>query len=281
PDFHTTAPTPVSAVLSSVVVKIGIYGIIRMETLLFITDATVIGNVVLVLGIISVFFGGLGALGTYNGKRMLAYSTFGQIGFILLGIGWGTPLAMAAALVYAFNHAFIKSALLMLFGVVASRTKEKTAALVDTVGVGKTLPGYVGLIYLAGGLALAGLPPMNGFMSKFALMRSGVDSNAWWIVGLAIGGGLLTTMYMMRTWQNVFQRYPGETTAKLKDEGVYDKPYAPAILIGACLALGLVAQPLFDVAERTVEQISDPQIYISATFPQTESVSLEVVAEGD
>ncbi|MEM6282969.1 MAG: proton-conducting transporter membrane subunit [Chloroflexota bacterium] len=280
PDFHTTAPTPVSAVLSSVVVKIGIYGVIRMETLLFVAEANIIGNVVLILGIISIFFGGLAALATYNGKRMLAYSTFGQIGFILLGIGWGTPLALAAALVYAFNHAFIKSALLMLFGVVASRTKEKTAALVDTVGVGKSLPGYVGLVYLAGGLALAGLPPMNGFMSKFALMRSGVDTSSWWLVGLAIGGGLITSMYMIRTWQSVFQRYPGETTAKLKDEGMYDKPYAPAILIGACLVLGLFAQPLFDVAERTVEQISDPQIYISATNPQTASASLEIV-EGE
>jgi len=267
PDFHTTAPTPVSAVLSSVVVKIGIYCMIRMETLLFVAEADFIRAWLLALGIISIFFGGFGAIGTYNGKRMLAYSTLGQIGFILLGIGWGTPLALAAAIIYAFNHAFIKSALLMLFGVVASKTKTKTARLSEVVGVGKALPVYVGLLYLAGGMALAGLPPMNGFVSKFALMRSGVDATSWWLVGLAIGGGLLTTIYMFRTWQSVFQQKPNENTAKLKAPGVFDNPLAPTLLIATSLVLGIWAQPLFEVANRTVEQISEPSIYIRAVDP--------------
>ncbi len=280
PDFHTTAPTPVSAALSSVVVKIGIYGIIRLVTLLFIAEADAIRFWLLLLGIISVFFGGLAALSTYNGKRMLAYSTFGQIGFILLGIGWGTNLALAAAIVYAFNHAFIKSALLMLFGVVASKTKDKTAALAETVGVGQSLPGYVGLVYLLGGMALAGLPPMNGFISKFALVRSGVDASAWWLVGLAVGGGLLTTMYMIRTWQSVFQQKQNESTAKLKEAGVYDRAYAPALLITVSLVLGVYATPLFNIANRTVAQISDPQNYINAVAPLSLEDAVETAAGG-
>ncbi len=267
PDFHTTAPTPVSAVLSSVVVKIGIYGIIRMVTLLFVAEADFIRGWLLVLGIVSVFFGGFAAIGTYNGKRMLAYSTLGQIGFILLGIGWGTPLALAAAIIYAFNHAFVKSALLMLFGIVASRTKTKTAKLSEVVGVGKALPVYVGLLYLAGGMSLSGLPPMNGFVSKFALMRSGIDAASWWLVGLAIGGGLLTTIYMFRTWQTVFQQKPNDSTVKLKDPGVFDNPLAPTLLIATSLVLGVWAGPLFDAANRTVEQISEPSIYIGAVDP--------------
>jgi len=267
PDFHTTAPTPVSAVLSSVVVKLGVYGVIRLETLLFVAERDIIGSWLLILGMIGIFFGGLAALSTYNGKRMLAYSTFAQVGFILLGVGWGTPLALAAAIIYAFNHAFIKSSLLMLFGVVASRTKAKTAALADVGGVGRTLPAFVGLLYLLGGMALAGLPPMNGFVSKVALVRSGIDAQSWFYVGAAVVGGSITLMYMFRTWQLVFQQQTDEDTTKLKDPGVHDSPLAPALLISTALALGIFAGPLFTVANRTVEQISDPQIYIDAVNP--------------
>jgi multicomponent Na+:H+ antiporter subunit D len=277
PDFHTTAPTPVHAVLSSVVVKIGVYGIIRMITLLFVAEADTIRMWLLGLGIISIYFGGLGAFSTYDGKRMLAYSTFGQIGFILMGIGWGTPLALAAAIVYAFNHAFIKASLLMLFGVVSSKTKVKTATLTEVVGVGKSLPGIVGVLYLLGGMALAGLPPMNGFISKLALVRSGIDVNSWWLVGLTVGGGIITLMYMTRTWTLVFQREQTEATTKLKPEGQNDLPLAPGILIALSLVLGIWATPLFDVANQTVAQISDQNIYIDAIGLVTaDSIALEV-----
>jgi len=266
PDFHTTAPTPVHAVLSSVVVKVGVYGLIRMTTLLFTADAELvtIRTVLLVLGTISIFFGSLGAFRTYDGKRMLAYSTFGQIGFILLGIGWGTPLALAASLVYAFNHALIKSALLMLFGVVASRTQTKSARLTEVAGVGKSLPFGVGLLYLLGGMSLAGVPPMNGFISKLALVQSGIDAQMWITLGLAVGAGILTMMYMTRTWQLVFQQNPNEQTVPLKTYN--DNPLAPALLILLCVALGLYAGPLADLATLTADQIIDAPIYIEAVL---------------
>jgi multicomponent Na+:H+ antiporter subunit D len=266
PDFHTTAPTPVHAVLSSVVVKIGVYGLIRMTTLLFTSEQELatIRTVLLVLGTISIFFGSLGAFRTYDGKRMLAYSTFGQIGFILLGIGWGTPLALAAALVYAFNHAFIKSALLMLFGVVSSRTKVKSARLTEVVGVGKSLPAVVGVLYLLGGMALAGIPPMNGFISKLALVQSGIDAQMWVTVGLAVGAGILTLLYMTRTWQLVFQQQPTAATVPLKDYN--DNPLAPGLLILTCVVLGVYASPLADLATVTASQIGDASIYIEAVL---------------
>lgn len=266
PDFHTTAPTPVHAVLSSVVVKIGVYGLIRMTTLLFTGEGELetIRTILLVLGTISIFFGSLGAFRTYDGKRMLAYSTFGQIGFILLGVGWGTPLALAAALVYAFNHAFIKSALLMLFGIVSSRTQAKTASLTDVAGVGKSLPVFVGLLYLLGGLALAGVPPMNGFISKLGLVQSGIDAQVWLTLGLAVGAGILTMMYMTRTWQLVFQQKPNESTVDLKDYN--DSPLAPALLITMCVLLGLYATPLVDLATMAAAQILDAPIYIEAVL---------------
>lgn len=271
PDFHTTAPAPQSALLSSVVVKVGVYGLLRLITLLFPGSAPTLRLVLIVLGLIGIGFGGVTALRTHNVKRVLAYSTLAQIGFMLLAIGWGTPLALAAALIYAFNHALIKSALLMLAGLVASRTTTKTSSLADSHGVGHGMP-WVSLLFFVGGLALAGIPPLNGFVSKLAIVQSGVDVaqsgdlNSWVWLGLAVAGGVLTLLYVTNTWQNVFQKAPDDRTAKLKPEGEGDSWLAPALLISACVALGLFAAPLVDAAQSIAMQITQPALYISAVL---------------
>ena len=263
PDFHTTAPTPVSAMLSSIVVKVGVYGILRLVTLLFVVEAPLLESWLALLGIIGVIFGSLGALRTYNAKRMLAYSTFAQIGFILVGIGWGSQLALIGAIVYAFNHAFIKSSLLMLMGVVASYTMTKTANFADIRGVGRKLPRMTGWLVLLGGLSLAGVPPLNGFISKIALIRGGVDSQDWVNLILMVGAGILTLMYMVRAWQNIFQQNPLEGTVETKAEG--DSLLAPFLLVTICVLLGVVfAEPLVQLVTETVRQISDPNTYIAA-----------------
>ena len=263
PDFHTTAPTPVSAMLSSIVVKVGVYGVIRLVTLLFVQEAQELERWLALLGIIGILFGSLGAIRTYNAKRMLAYSTFAQIGFILVGIGWGGKLALIAALVYAFNHAFIKSSKLMLMGVVASYTKIKTADFAFVSGIGRKMPPLTGWLVLLGGLSLAGIPPMNGFISKLALVQAGVAREDWINLSLLVGFGILTLIYMIRAWQIIFQRAPTATTTETKSEG--DSLLAPFFLTCACLLLGVVfAEPLLQLITQTVVQIQQPNIYISA-----------------
>jgi multicomponent Na+:H+ antiporter subunit D len=262
PDFHTAAPTPVHAVLSSVVVKVGVYGLIRLTMLLFIAEAPLVRSLLLVLGIIGIFFGGLAAFKTYDAKRMLAYSTFGQIGFILLGIGWGTPLALMGAIVYSFNHAFIKSSLLMLTGAVASRMPNKSASLTDIAGAGRHL-GALSFLYLIGGLALTGIPPLNGFISKLTIVQGGIQAESWLVLGLAVAAGLITLLYMVRTWQHIFQRSPDEHL-KLKPTG--DSILAPALLIGLCVLLGLFATPLIQAASLAVTRLGDPETYIRAVL---------------
>ncbi len=258
PDFHTTAPTPVSAMLSSVIVKAGIYGLIRMLSLLFTAEAQLIDNILILLGMIGVFFGSLSALRTYDAKRLLAYSTLSQVGFILIAIGLNTAEALAAALIYAFNHAFIKSSLLMITGALASRIVPKTARITALGGAGKSMALTSGL-YLLGGLALAGVPPLNGFISKLALVLSSIRDARWVVTGLVVGSGLITLLYVMRTWQWIFQ-HPPLKGVKIKMTG--DSLLAPALLVVACIALGLFASPLLDIAARAAAQLGNPQEYI-------------------
>jgi len=264
PDFHTTAPTPVSGMLSSVVVKVGIYAIIRNSTGYMTQEAGFVQTILIVLGIVGIFFGSLSALRTWNAKRMLAYSTLAQIGFILVALGWGSPLALVAGVIYIFNHAFIKSGLLMLTGALASQNERHSADLRDLAGIGRGQP-VLSMLYLVGGLALAGIPPLNGFISKVALVRGGTDAEAWVTLALVVGGGLLTLLYTTRTWQWIFQRPPTEEQAPRAAHS--DNPLAPALLIVACVALGIFATPLIDVVEATVAQATNPAIYICSVLP--------------
>jgi multicomponent Na+:H+ antiporter subunit D len=262
PDFHTTAPTPISALLSSIVVKVGVYGLIRLTMLLFTAEAPLIRSLALILGLVGIFFGSLGALQTYDAKRLLAYSTFGQIGFILVGIGFGSAPALAAALVYTVNHAFIKSAMLMITGAVASRTLTKTARITDLSGIGQSM-GLTSGLYFLGGLALAGVPPLNGFISKLTLVQSGIGVQQWLVLGLVVGAGTLTLLYMTRTWQWIFQQSPAPNT-KVKPSG--DSLLAPGLLIGLCVLLGLFGGPLVELANQAVQQMGNPGDYIRAVL---------------
>jgi len=262
PDFHTAAPTAVSAMLSSVVVKLGVYGFLRMTTLIFVAQAPVIRGLLLILGIVGIIFGGLSAIGTHNVKRMLAYSTLAQIGFILVGVGWGTPLAIMAALVFAFNHSLIKAAMLMLAGYIASRAAVKSAAFDIVTGVGRAAPG-AGVLFFVGALALAGLPPTNGFISKLLLFDSGIDAAQFvslLIIGLA---SILTMIYTIRAFQRIWWQKPAATgTAKTTG----DRLIAPALLIGLILVLGIWANPLVQLAQDTSAWLGEPLAYIQAVL---------------
>jgi multicomponent Na+:H+ antiporter subunit D len=262
PDFHTASPTPISALLSSVIVKLGVYGFIRMTTLLFIDFAPTIRLVLLLSGLAGLFYGGLGALGTDNVKRMLAYSTIGQIGFILIAIGWGTPLSIAAAVVFSFNHSLIKAAMLMLAGSVASRTMIKSARFSDVTGVGKYIP-IAGILFFLGSLGLAGIPPTNGFISKLLVFQSGIDAQQYvtlFILGL---GSVITLIYTMRAFQKIWWQ-PHVENAEIKESG--DQLLAPLILIVLVIGFGVFAEPVINVALAVSNWLAAPGNYILAVI---------------
>jgi multicomponent Na+:H+ antiporter subunit D len=262
PDFHTAAPTPVSAMLSSVVVKLGVYGFIRMTTLLFVGYSSAMQQVLIVLGIASICFGGISAIGTHNVKRMLAYSTLAQVGFIMVGIGWATPSSLTAALVFAFNHSIAKSAMLMLAGYIASRASVKSAAFEVVTGVGKSLP-LAGALFFIGGLGLAGIPPTNGFISKMLLFKSGLEAEQLWallLIGLA---SALTLVYTMRAFMRIWWLSPA---AGITTKPIGDRLYAPLLLVSLILFLGLFADPLVALSRETVRWLVNPLIYIQAVL---------------
>jgi multicomponent Na+:H+ antiporter subunit D len=280
PDFHTAAPTPVSAMLSSVVVKLGVYMFFRMTTLL-VPHMDWLNGLLIVAGIVGIVFGGFGAAGTHNAKRMFAYSTLAQIGFILVGIGWGTPLSLAAALVFTVNHALIKSTMLMLSGYLASRAPVKSASFSVIKGTGKYAP-FAGVLFFLGGMALAGLPPMNGFISKLSLFQSGVTASQagpfsdtlFWVPLALLGVSSIVTMVyvfraLMKIWWEPFK--PASPEEKVKPYG--DKLLAPAGLIALCLILGIWAEPMLKLAQDTTAWINAPERYVQAVLKDAQATN--------
>jgi multicomponent Na+:H+ antiporter subunit D len=219
-------------------------------------------QILILLGIASICFGGISAIGTHNVKRMLAYSTLAQVGFIMVGIGWATPSSLTAALVFAFNHSIAKSAMLMLAGYIASRASVKSAAFEVVTGVGKSLP-LAGALFFIGGLGLAGIPPTNGFISKMLLFKSGLEAEQLWallLIGLA---SALTLVYTMRAFMRIWWLSPA---AGITTKPIGDRLYAPLLLVSLILFLGLFADPLVALSRETVRWLVNPLIYIQAVL---------------
>jgi multicomponent Na+:H+ antiporter subunit D len=260
PDFHTVSPTAVSAMLSSVVVKLGVYGFIRMTTLLFVFLAPQLRLLLMALGLAGIIYGGLAAIGTHNVKRVLAFSTMAQIGFVLVGIGWGTTFGLAAALVFAFSHSLIKAALLMLAGAVASRAPVKSADFSVLTGAGRAMP-RLGILFFAGGMALAGIPPTSGFVGKALVFAGGVDADAVPLLLLAGIASALTLVYVSRTFVKVWW----QSSASLEDvKPTGDRVVAPALLVVLVIVLGLWPEPLVALGLEVSQWLAEPMDYVRA-----------------
>ena len=169
PDAHPAAPSPISALLSGITIKIGLYGIIR-----FLYSAGNFGHPTisrLLIGFAAVsMLGGVSlAFLQSDAKRLLAYSSISQMGYVLLGIGIGTELGLSGALYHSINHALFKGLLFLCAGSVIYSTGIRN--LHDLGGLRRRMP-VTAIICLIASLAISGVPPLNGFISKTLLARS-------------------------------------------------------------------------------------------------------------
>ena len=180
PDAHPAAPSPVSAFLSGMMIKIGAYGIIRFifPILNFDLSATNFGellsSLIMSIGIASMLMGVFLALAQTDVKRLLAYHSISQMGYILLGIGLGTELGLAGGLYHLVNHAMFKGLLFLCMGAVTYSTG--TRKLDDLGGLWKKMPITTSTCIIAA-LAISGIPPFNGFASKTVLAEAVANYN--------------------------------------------------------------------------------------------------------
>jgi multicomponent Na+:H+ antiporter subunit D len=233
PDAHPIAPSPISALLSGVVIKIGAYGIIRMILTLSPVEGQVLNPALILVGIVSMIFGVGLALKQTNVKRLLAYHSISQMGYVLLGIGVGTGIGIGGAIFHILNHATFKMLLFLCMGAVIYATGERE--LNKLGGLGKRMPITLATFGFAA-LAISGIPPFNGFASK-ALLSEGVSGS--FLLKLVI---ILTAAGTFASFLKLFRFvFLGSLPAKLANiRRVPILMMLPMlILAGACLVMGL------------------------------------------
>lgn len=199
PNAYAYAPSTVTAFLAATATKVAVYVMLRFMLGVFSSDfafgAMPLEPILMGLGLIGILSASLVAVFQFNVKRMLAYSSVAQIGYMLLGIGLASTTGVAAATLHIFNHALMKGALFLALGAVAYRIGGVT--LRDFQGLGRRMPWTMAAIAI-GGLSLIGVPPTAGFVSKWYLVLGTLEQGLWPIALLVLIGSLLAVIYVWR-----------------------------------------------------------------------------------
>ena len=195
PDAHSSAPSPSSAILSSLVVKVYIIAFLKILLIAFgleIFHETYIRHLIIVLAVIAMLAGSFFAFVQIELKRRLAYSTVAQIGYVFLGIGLGTPWGLAAGMLHIIVHAFMKTCLFLCAGAIAYQTGRKHVN--EFTGMGYMMPITMGAFSVAA-FSMVGIPLFGGFISKYGLALGSLEANLPLLILVIILSGLLNATY--------------------------------------------------------------------------------------
>lgn len=231
PDAYASSPAPVSVLLAGIVTKVaGVYTIMRV-VILFGSNASV-NNILLAVGTLSILVGAFAALTQDNFKRMLAYSSISQVGYIVLGIGAGTGLGIAAAIFHFFNHAMFKS---LLFVNSAALEKETgTVSMSKMGGIAERMP-VTGTTSVVGILSAAGIPPLAGFWSKLLIIVALWQAGRYAYSAIAVFASVITLGYLLTMQRKVFFGKLSAGLDNIKEAGF--GIIAPSIVLASIIVL--------------------------------------------
>lgn len=211
PDAHASAPPGVAALLAAVQVKAAAYALLRIVHGVFgptfLDGGLSVTTALTWFGAAGILVGSALAIRQPDIKRMLAYSTVAQLGYIGVGIGLGTPLAIVAALLHVLNHALMKSGLFLAVGGILDRTHLK--AIARYAGLGRRMPVTMGGFAILA-LSMVGIPPLAGFWSKWYLIIATLEDGAWPLAAVIGLSSLLTAVYFLRLFERIFVLAPTE-----------------------------------------------------------------------
>ncbi len=203
PDAYPAAPAPVSAMLSGVVTKAaGVYVLIRLVFNVFTIQ--LVPDLLLILrlmGVVSMIVGGILMLGQWDLKRLLAYSSISQVGYIVVGLGLGTPLGLTGALFHLLNHSVFKSLLFLNAGALEYTTGSRD--LRHLGGLAKAMPVTSGTSLVAS-MSISGIPPLSGFWSKLIIVLACIESGHPWLALIAVIMSLATLAAMLKIQKHAF-----------------------------------------------------------------------------
>jgi multicomponent Na+:H+ antiporter subunit D len=262
PASYHTPPVAVSAVFAGLLTKVGVYALVRAFTLVFTGDAAFTHGLVLVAALLTMATGVLGAAAQSEFRRVLSFHIVSQIGYMVLGLGLYTPLALAGTVFYLLHHIVVKANLFLVAGIV--KQLGGTLELASLGGLYRSRPGLA-ILFLVPALSLAGIPPLSGFWGKLVLVKAGLEAGHYAATAVALAVSLLTLFSMTKLWNEAFWKEPPAPAAAVAP--VAWTLLGPVVaLAGITVAVGLGAGPVFELASRAAAQLADPGHYLRAVL---------------
>ncbi|GAA4427600.1 Na+/H+ antiporter subunit D [Pontibacter saemangeumensis] len=269
PASYHTPPIAISAFVAGLISKIGIYTLIRLFTLIFISDLGFMLPLLLVLSGLTMVVGVIGAAAQKDFRKILSFHIISQIGYMLMGLAIYTPLALAGSIYFIIHNILVKTNLFLVSGVVAQR--HHTFSLKKLGGLYLKQP-LLSLLFLLSALALAGVPPLSGFWGKFMLAKGGFEAGNYTIVAVSLCVSLVTLFSMTKIWNEVFWKKKDKPAPSPPDViragNVSDKLlYVPVVfLLLFILLISLYAQPVIVVAQQAADQLLNTSFYINTVL---------------
>jgi multicomponent Na+:H+ antiporter subunit D len=262
PDSYPTAPGPIGAIFAGLLTKVGIYAIVRTQTLFFDPGSRP-ATLLVVLAAVTMVVGILGAIAQDDFKRILSFDIVSQVGYMVFGLAMFTLAGVAAAVYYMVQHIVVKTTLFLTGGLIELRAGSSTLSRVGDLV--RTAP-VLAVLYLVPALSLAGIPPLSGFVAKLALVDAGLADGQGAAVAVSLVVGLLTLFLVARIWNGVFWSPAEEAALPVRPAGRLGGPplmvLPTACLVVASIALGVAAGPVYRLAERTAGDLLDPTAYV-------------------
>jgi len=253
PDAHAEAPTPVSALLSGVMLKMAAYALARTVTI-FYTDFSPVTVFLITLGAFTMVLGIAMALVQDDLKRLLAYSSVSQMGYVIMGIGFGTYLGVYGGLFHIINHAICKALLFMCVGAVIYAAGSRQIS--ELGGLSRRMP-VTSACFFIGVLGISGMPPMNGFMSKITIFMAGAQAGYWWATMIAMFTGILTLVALSHAAWAVFWGHPAKGNSRNDTKEVPAAIWSGMVVLAALtIFLGVYPQSLYPLLNAATKALA-------------------------
>ena len=271
PDAHSSAPSPISAMLSGVLIKaVGIYVLIRLFFNMFVFSHE-IALVLTSLGAISMVLGSLLAIMQWDVKRLLAYSSISQIGYVVMAFGMGillllkgdqeaaAILAIGGGIYHMINHAVFKGLLFLNAGSLEYRLD--TRDLKEMGGLSKAMPVTATTSFMAS-MSISGIPPFNGFFSKLIIIIAAINGRFYLLATLAVVVSIITLGYFLKFQRYAFFNKAGKAAEKIK-EVPFPMSFSMIFLAILCVGLSLLAIPSISdtVLRPAIDVLIQPELY--------------------
>lgn len=265
PNAYAQAPSMISVFLAATATKVAIYVLIRCLFQVFPLEfwmAHVLPNLLLGVGCIAIIYGSVRALNQDNMKRLLAYSSIAQIGYMVVGLSLLNQAGMTATLLHLFNHGLMKAALFMVAGIYLIRTN--TTLLSELQGLGRAMPGTMVAMSLLG-LSLIGVPGTVGFVSKWYLLNAAIEAQKWYVVVIILTGSLLAIGYIWKMVEALYFKPPLKPHLHHVESGyehIASTPFSMWIscwfLVAACIYFGFDTHWMTQAAASAVSSLFTP-----------------------